>query len=91
MADLQKMPGGADLLKKQEAKQKKKERGSVSNVMSSVTNFQKLWKANTYMYWSLFDLCIASSAVWRRAQEDSRAGVSQTDSLYGRSWVSVDA
>lgn len=34
MADLQKMPGGAGLLKKQEAKQKTKERGSVSAVVT---------------------------------------------------------
>lgn len=40
MADLQKMPGGAGLLKKQEAKQKTKEKGSVS----SVINVQKLWQ-----------------------------------------------
>lgn len=42
MADLQKMPGGAGLLRKQAAKQKRKERSSVSEAMSSVINFQKL-------------------------------------------------
>lgn len=47
MADLQKMPGGASLLKKQEAKQKTKEKGSVS----SVIDFQKLRKANGWLCW----------------------------------------
>lgn len=42
MADLQKMPGGAGLLKKQAAKQKTKERSSVSEVISSALRRQKL-------------------------------------------------
>lgn len=85
MADLQKMPGGAGLLKKQAAKQKTKERGSVSEEMSSVINFSETVKSKWMYVLKFFDqLCVASAAVWRRAQEDSRAGVSQTDTLYGR-------
>lgn len=52
MADLQKLPGGAGLLKKQAAKQKTKERGSVSEIMSSVINFQKLMGVSTEVLWS---------------------------------------
>lgn len=51
LADLQKMPGGAGLLKKQAAKQKTKERGSVSDVMSSVINFLKLIGVSTEVLW----------------------------------------
>lgn len=36
-------------------------------------------------------LCAAAAAFWRRGQKESRARVSPADSLYGRSWVSVDA
>ena len=50
MADLQKMPGGAGLLKKQATRQKTKERGSVSELTSSVVHFQKLLEANMRIY-----------------------------------------
>lgn len=87
MADLQKMPGGAGLLKKQEAKQKTKEKGSVS----SVINVQNLTSKRVHVLRCSAQLCAAAAALWKRGQKEPRAGVSPTDSLYGRSWVWVDA